>query len=137
MSLLIRSAYGFGSDGAAVMVGKQSCVATQLKEHNPEMVSLHCGAHRLALASSQAVGYISYLKNLMHTSLHFISIEELGRHIEEGRGEGSGYCAMMNVRALDMSCGIVQSTALSSTLSLNPIQQAKHMCMNMHCISDL
>ena len=88
MSLLIRSAYGFGSDGAAVMVGKQSCVATQLKEHNPEMVSLHCGAHRLALASSQAVGYISYLKNLMHTSLHFISIEELGRHRgREGRRE--------------------------------------------------
>ena len=58
------------------MVGKQSGVETQLlKEHNPEMVpSLHYGAHRLALASSQAAQYISYLKNLMHTSLHFIII---------------------------------------------------------------
>ena len=55
----ISSVYGFGSDGAAVMVGRQSGVATQLKEHNPELV---CGAHRLALASSQAAQHVPYLK---------------------------------------------------------------------------
>lgn len=33
---------GFGSDGASVMVGKSSGVATQLNCHN-EMISIHCG----------------------------------------------------------------------------------------------
>ena len=54
--------FGLGSDGAAVMVGRRSGVAAQLKEHNPEIVSLHCGAHRLALASSQAAQHVPYLK---------------------------------------------------------------------------
>ena len=58
----ITSVFGFGSDGAAVMVGRRSGVAAQLKEHNPEIVSLHCGAHRLALASSQAAQHVPYLK---------------------------------------------------------------------------
>ena len=54
---------GFGSDGAAVMVGKTSGVATRLKTYNGEMISIHCGAHRLALACSQAAGGITYLKH--------------------------------------------------------------------------
>ena len=53
---------GFGSDGAAVMVGKTSGVATRLKAHNGEMISIHCGTHRLALACSQAAESITYLK---------------------------------------------------------------------------
>ena len=32
--------------------------------------------------------------------------------IEEGRGESSAYCVMMNVRALVMFFGIVRSTVL-------------------------
>ena len=31
---------------------------------------------------------------------------------EEGRGERSAYCVMMNVRVLVMVCGIFQSTVL-------------------------
>ena len=53
---------GFGSDGASVMVGKSSGVAARLKNHNSEMLSIHCGAHQLALASSQAAESITYLK---------------------------------------------------------------------------
>ena len=34
------------------------------------------------------------------------------RNMEEEGGEGSAYCAMMNVRALAMFCGIVRSTIL-------------------------
>ena len=41
------------------MVGRRSGVAAQLKE---QIVSLHCGAHRLALASSQAAQHVPYLK---------------------------------------------------------------------------
>ena len=32
--------------------------------------------------------------------------------IDEGRGERSAYCVMMNVRMLVMFCGIVRSTIL-------------------------
>ena len=53
---------GFGSDGAAVMVGKKSGVATRLKAHNGEMISIHCGPHRLALACSQAAESNTYIK---------------------------------------------------------------------------
>ena len=53
--------FGFGSDGASVMVGRSSGVAIRLKKHNSEMISIHCGAHRLALASSQAAESITYM----------------------------------------------------------------------------
>ena len=54
--------FSFGSDGPAVMTGKHTGVATCLKVHNPELVSLHCGTHRVALASFQAAQEVSYLK---------------------------------------------------------------------------
>ena len=41
----LTNVVGFWSDGAAVMVGKASGVATHLKTHNAEMISIHCGAH--------------------------------------------------------------------------------------------
>lgn len=49
---------GFGSDGAAVMVGS----SIHLKTHNGELISICCGAHRLALACAQAAQGITYLK---------------------------------------------------------------------------
>ena len=56
---------GFGSDGASVMVGSKTGVATRLKVVNPFIVSIHCAAHRLALTSSQAAKDITYLKRFM------------------------------------------------------------------------
>ena len=50
-----------GSDGAAVMMDRRSEVAARLKGDNPEIVSVHCGAHRLALASSQAAQHVPYM----------------------------------------------------------------------------
>lgn len=49
--------FSFGSDGAPVMTGRRTGIATRMKVHNPEMVSIHCGAHRVALASSHASSY--------------------------------------------------------------------------------
>ena len=54
--------FGFESDGASVMTGCRNGVAVRLRNQNPEMISIHCGAHRLALASSQAAYAIPYLK---------------------------------------------------------------------------
>ncbi len=44
----MRKVLGFGSDGAAVMIGKRSGVSTRLRAHNPLMINIHCVAHRLA-----------------------------------------------------------------------------------------
>ena len=57
----LSSITSFGSDGASVMVGSSSGVATRLKQLNPQMLSIHCINHRLALATSQAANSIPYL----------------------------------------------------------------------------
>ncbi len=41
---------GFGADGASVMMGSQNGVAALIKEIAPQVVELHCVAHRLELA---------------------------------------------------------------------------------------
>jgi hypothetical protein len=51
----------FGSDGAAVMVGRKNGVSTQLTNIVPHLISNHCVAHRLALAAAQAASGIRYL----------------------------------------------------------------------------
>ena len=58
---------GFGSDGAAVMTGKKSGVATRFKEKCPHLVSIHCMAHRLNLCTSQASNKVDYLKDMEET----------------------------------------------------------------------
>lgn len=54
--------FGMATDGASVMVGTRAGVTTQLKKMNPFMLSTHCIAHRLALASGQAADSVPYLK---------------------------------------------------------------------------
>ena len=46
---------GFGSDGAAVMLGRRGGVVTQLKELSPALQAIHCTAHRLELSFKDAV----------------------------------------------------------------------------------
>ena len=46
----IKKCFGFGSDGASVMTGRENGVAALLKRENPYVTSIHCVAHRLALA---------------------------------------------------------------------------------------
>ena len=58
---------GFGSDGAAVMVGRKSGVATQVKQASPHCVNVHCMAHRLNRASSQASKNIPFIKEVEAT----------------------------------------------------------------------
>ncbi|CAC5363056.1 unnamed protein product [Mytilus coruscus] len=52
---------GIATDGAAVMVGKHSGVVTRIKETVPGILSSHCIAHRLALASGAAADSVQYL----------------------------------------------------------------------------
>ena len=61
-SLDINHLRGFATDGASVMVGRHSGVATQLKRSCPSLISIHCVNHRLALAASHAADHIPYLQ---------------------------------------------------------------------------
>lgn len=58
----------FVSDGAAVMTGVKSGVATLLKKENPQVISVHCICHRLALACTDTLQNVGYIKNV-HTWL--------------------------------------------------------------------
>ena len=48
--LKIENMKGLATDGAAVMIGKNSGVAAQLKGLNPVIINVHCICHKLALA---------------------------------------------------------------------------------------
>ena len=72
---------GLGSDGAAVMTGVHNGVGVQLKQVYPLLVHVHCMAHRLALAVSQAAGEIlkdretaPWLKRCLSLSLNVRSL---------------------------------------------------------------
>ncbi|XP_021373041.1 zinc finger protein 862-like [Mizuhopecten yessoensis] len=54
---------GFGSDGASVMTGSKSGVATRLRQVCPHLINIHCMAHRFNLCTSQASRKIPYLKD--------------------------------------------------------------------------
>ena len=48
-----------GSDGASAMVGIHNGVSAQLKREQPTLISVHCVAHRLSLAVTQAAKLVS------------------------------------------------------------------------------
>lgn len=54
-------------DGAAVMMGCNSGVSTQLKDTVPHLVSVHCVAHKLELSVLDAVKTEDYLKKFENT----------------------------------------------------------------------
>ncbi len=58
---------GFGSDGANVMVGRITGVATSLRTKFPKLISIHCANHRVALAAAHAADNIPYLKKFKET----------------------------------------------------------------------
>ena len=53
---------GIGTNGAATMIGKHNGVDTRLKAIIQTAISVHCAAHRLNLASSQAANGVPYVK---------------------------------------------------------------------------
>ena len=65
--LSLAKCFGFGSDGASVMTGRRSGVATRMRERSPHLVNIHCMAHRLNLCSSQASKDVPYLKTFEKT----------------------------------------------------------------------
>ena len=60
--LPLQKVYGMAIDGVSVMVGVRARVTTLMKKKYPFILSTHCIAHRLALASGQAADSIPYIK---------------------------------------------------------------------------
>ena len=63
LEIPLNKVMSLGSDGAAVMTGRnKGCTGIMLRS-NPHMVNVHCVAHSLALCTSQAADKISDLKD--------------------------------------------------------------------------
>ena len=67
--ILLSNMVGFGSDGASVMIGRHNGVAARLKCHQPILTSIHCIAHRLALAAGQSGDSVPYIANTFKPTL--------------------------------------------------------------------
>ena len=68
--------YGFSSDGAAVMTGRENGVATRLLSDNPYMLSMHCVAHKLALScidATKSVREVGYYEGMLHAIHSYFS----------------------------------------------------------------
>jgi len=64
-SLDSKKLASFVSDGASVMTGSRSGVATRLKELNPQLINFHCICHRLALACTDTLTSMSYISSVL------------------------------------------------------------------------
>ena len=89
-----NSCFGFSSDGASVMTGHENGVAALIKRKNSYLISVHCAAHRLALASSQAADKVEviaqYQKSLSiiysyfcHSCVHTEQLAAIQRVLED------------------------------------------------------
>ncbi|CAH1264085.1 ZNF862 [Branchiostoma lanceolatum] len=61
---LTRRLVGFGSDGAAVMIGVNNGVGAKLKQFCPSIITVWCVAHRLELAALDTIKEHPLLKDL-------------------------------------------------------------------------
>ena len=62
--LPISKLTGFSSDGASVMIGERSGVATQLRQKNQCLINIHCVCHKLALSCTDTNENIKYIKDV-------------------------------------------------------------------------
>ena len=95
---------GFGSDGAAVMVGIRNGVAARLLEEiSPSLINIHCVAHRLALAIGGAGNKVMKVKFVLE------KLDSIYRYYEKSFVRTAG------LRSVQEALGI-QPVALSQAV---------------------
>lgn len=67
--LSLSKMVGFATDGANVMTGRLNGVSTLLKRKQPTLTTIHCLAHRLALAAAQSGSKVAYINNTFKPTL--------------------------------------------------------------------
>lgn len=61
------------TDGCSTMIGKNNGVVTRfINQYGPHAINIHCLAHRLALAASDAGTVVKYISNIFKPSLYAI-----------------------------------------------------------------
>ena len=90
----VSQVIGFGSDGAGIMTGCKTGVATRMKAESPHCIAIHCMAHRLNLASSQAAESVPYLKEYQQT------LTDLFRYFHQSTARSASLQAMQKVLEL-------------------------------------
>ena len=86
------------SDGAAVMLGKNSRLATRLKELNAKILSVHCIRHRLALACTDSNKDVEYVANVEDI------LRQLWKYLENSPKRMAAYLKVQqDIKALDLS----------------------------------
>ena len=86
------------SDGAAVMLGKISGLATRLKELNAKILSIHCICRRLALASTDSNKDVEYVANVEDI------LWQLWKYLENSPKRMATYLKVQqDIKALDLS----------------------------------
>ena len=61
---IVKKICSFASDGASVMMGKNTGVATRIAQINPFLYITHCIAHRLSLACGDAQEQVEFCKSV-------------------------------------------------------------------------
>ena len=88
------------SDGAAVMLGKNSGLATRLKKLNAKILSIHCICHRLALACTDSNKDVEYVANVEGV------LRQLWKYLENSPKRMATYLKVQqDVKALFVSKG--------------------------------
>jgi DNA polymerase III epsilon subunit-like protein len=63
----LKSMSSFVSDGASVFLGCNNGVAQKLRNEVPSLINIHCICHRLALACTDTLGDLAYVKEVQDT----------------------------------------------------------------------
>ena len=96
---LLKNSVSFVSDGASVMLGKKSGVASRLRAKYPAIFQWHCMNHRLELAVADAVKDV----NAVNHFKHFLDcIYSLFSQSNKNQRELSEACQELEVRFLQI-----------------------------------
>jgi len=63
----LQKLIGISTDGASVMTGRHNGVVKRLRDEIPELIGVHCAAHRCSLAASQAAKFVPELQSYART----------------------------------------------------------------------
>ena len=98
---LVKKLVGFGSDGAAVMLGKNNGVVAQLKKDQLCLQAVHCYAHRLELAYKDALKRVDLYKKL---SALLLGLYLFYHGSSKNRSQLRGIAATHNITGIVPTC---------------------------------